>query len=543
MILLDKLERKSKNISNFLSLKVNRFTEFHLEFGKQTFNQFRLDFLRNKSKMKELEKIIMQKIIFTKENAICKILSDISTFFEKHNFTIKFVKEFVKEEKIITKKYKYVSNAERKTKRVSAIILIIVIGISSVLPVIISLFRFPHRNENTTDISVSYLNPDTDFGTIDYSSIAYFLDGVEYFLPSNGMLSYIFNDAIMHNFTGFVNSARLEKLMWNGEIHEILFNSSISRQIDLTTMSILSQVVWDELFINTNTTNIQLLWYNGISFVVVESGITDLSGMISFANLIAGTYIISELGDLDSETSFDITSSSGDYTSNVVLIPEKTIVNFVYEDSIFGANSPIDLSLWNVYLAFNKGATWGAIIDPVGMNFAVGYTEVGGTMTFYELIVNDLAGYRTVGYWGGANAFKLLDVVAFEGESTFTRIAKSGTFEFLWSSDSSPYANTLIELFADGVSVGMFMTDSSGVITLSEVLPIGVDLNWEGFGIFNFAYNSPATSKFYLLDSIFLLKSSILNRVGMGEIFKYITLRECDIYFFSFFNKITKNGK
>lgn len=172
------------------------------------------------------------------------------------------------------KKYRYVSYknfVKRRTKiiLVCLMLLFAVCAGSSTLILQQILKSLPPKDKEMS-INLAYLTPDANFGEIDYSGIEYFLDGVSY-LTTSDTISMYFNDYDAHNFT----------MYFGGEEFYYNWTGSFNQLIELSTKSLTSTIIWDEIGVIAINTAVDL-YFNG---VFIETGITDASGLITFNNL------------------------------------------------------------------------------------------------------------------------------------------------------------------------------------------------------------------------------------------------------------------
>jgi len=132
-------------------------------------------------------------------------------------------------------------------------------------------------------------------------------------------------------------------ILFGGVLYEYVFNSSISEVVTLATKSISALVMWDEIFIPAENTLVGLLYFDGTSWILIEQATTDLSGQVLFNNLVMGEYMLCEAGDTIG-VSFIIDQPTITYTTDMNIVPDKTIIDIDYLQSILGDNHPVDLS-------------------------------------------------------------------------------------------------------------------------------------------------------------------------------------------------------
>lgn len=313
----------------------------------------------------------------------------------------------------------------------------------------------PHK-DNEMEIVLSYAGADIDFGVTDYSGISYFVDSVEYFTDVSGIITATFNNVEEHNFT----------LLWHGVINTFMFSESITDAVVLATKSIEVNTLWAEVLTPVEGISIQVWYYDGTTWSLIETAITDSSGVATISSLVMGLYVVSEVGDFNSINNFTVDQLTTLYTAEVLSNAVKTIIDVDYLDSVFGTDYSVDLSMitWAIeYLS--TPASYPTHYDGIIVD------EANGIVTVYNLDFTYAWRFVVSGY-AGASSWLLV-----EGLNEINLDAKSLEAEFLWSSDNTPVIDYSVELFwyngVDFESIGMYVTDVNGKVIITEMLPMG----------------------------------------------------------------------
>lgn len=242
-------------------------------------------------------------------------------------------------------------------------------------------------------------------------------------------------------------------------------------------------------------------------------------------------YKITESGDVDSELEFSLDQDATIYTDDCVVIPEKTVFDFDYIDSVFGLDYPVDVSSidYNVYFWHVSADVWTALTSA----FYVDLVEGLGTITIYEMDDENVnighPGIEILNSWNTTYAGVKHAITEIE------LVGKSVSVEFLWSSDSTPVSFTSFDLeFWDGDSwelVDTYVTDVSGMINITEMLPCGMDYRFEGQTQFTVSPDDVLITENYTISSecgvreLFLSELKIIGILSSFFLFYYDYLR------------------
>lgn len=312
----------------------------------------------------------------------------------------------------------------------------------------------------TMSMTLDYLNPDAEFTSISYANIEYWLDGV-LLTTENESINTFFNDFESHNLT----------IYFSGETYEYIFNADISETISLACKSLEVTVEWDEIFAGIPGMSYDLL-FNG---EVIETVVSDANGLVSIGGLIIGAYILAETGLLTG-LAFSIAQDTVMYESDILITPNKTIIDVDYISSITG-DTIVDLDTieWDIRYYIDGVISTNSIwINP---SFMTGITNASGVITIYNLLILEGFTYKLeiLNYAGETETY--FDITIDE----FTQVELSGKdleAEFLWSFDNAPVVGEDYELFfnttSGWISAGIYTTDALGTITILDSLPIGI---------------------------------------------------------------------
>ena len=384
-------------------------------------------------------------------------------------------------------KYKYWKHSYKKL--LGVLILFSIILLASV-PVILLLNKFFPQSDKSATFTLYYDSPDIDFGTIDYSGIenniylkcyqVYYLDGQLFVTDSSGLIEYEINDFKWHNLT----------IIWHdGVLYEYLFNSSITQDIVLATKSIDAMSYWDEIFLpadwdSRELIEIDLLWFDGTGWVVIETLTASLNGSVQLNNLIMGLYALSESGDNYVSLTFTIDQATAIYINDIYIVPDKTIVDVDYLDTIFG-DMPVDLSAIDWVILGRKvgsGDVWQDISLNENWWLYFDVSDIAnGVITIYE-ILDKIVNIETTYYeykivignaWIGTEVPLVLDTT-----TPINLVAKSLDATIVWSSDGTPYIDMMVPLYcfdgSDYVFVANYLTNSEGKIYIDSLMPTGM---------------------------------------------------------------------
>ncbi len=323
----------------------------------------------------------------------------------------------------------------------------------------------PKKKDTSMEVVLSYAGEDLDFGTndnknfiaskFDYSGISYFIDGVEYFTDASGIIQHSFNDELNHTFT----------LLWHGVLTTFNFNTSINEAVVLETKDIEVNSLWNEVFTPISNMDFQIWYYNGISWSLIESAQTDVNGVAVISALVMGIYVACEVGDFNALNNFTVDQITTLFSTEIYQDAVKTIITVDYLNTIFGTDYPVDLAslIWEVSFS-GQTANYPAHHDGVIVS--------GNTITYYNLLDSFAWNFIITGYAGYTQ-----ELVNINGLTAVKLDAKSLEAEFLWSEDSAPVIGMDIDLFwfngTEFVLVGTYVTDGSGILTITEQLIIG----------------------------------------------------------------------
>ncbi len=367
--------------------------------------------------------------------------------------------------------------------------------------------------------NLSYLNPDAQFTSIDYSGIEYYLNGeLLYVTNSLGLIEIDINKLGEQNFT----------MIFGGVRYEFIFNESITESIILNTKSIDALAMWDEIFMSivnsTNDFNLNLLYFDGTSWVTIETFTAVESGMVQFNNLIMGEYALSS-GIKDTSITFTIGQDMINYTDTMIVVPDKTEISITYFDSIFGTDYPVDLSTINYILEIWSNTANDYITIPENYYVAV-KDDVLGMIVIYELLQSGNEYRICIGNAWNENYEFNEDVLTEIGLT-----AKSLVAEFLWSFESEPVNGTNFELFyydgTDYISAGIYTTDINGKIIITELLPMGT-YKFDDYATFDIVADDVVKTVGYTVESIlggFRTPAWISFGSVKSKLFSFLTIK------------------
>ena len=368
--------------------------------------------------------------------------------------------------------------------------------------------------DKSAEFVLMFSGLDLDFGTIDFSGIEYFIDGVSYFTDASGIINMEFNDKLTHNFT----------LIWHGVLYERIFNSSISEIVSLATKSIDAQLVWDEIFINIGGVFLEdtfdLLYFNGTSWILIQTVVRSGTGIIVLNSLAMGSYMIVKTGELLGVV-FTIDLLTITYTTDIPVTPSKTVITFEYINSIFGVDYPVDFTSIDWTLQFLSTVSgWNPTTSVYYVYFDTS-DGANGRMVIYEILLYTDYDYRLVIGNSWNTNYNLNET----GLTEINLVAKSLDAEFLWSSDSTPVVGTDFELFwfngTDFVSIGTYTTDVNGKVIITEMLPIGTYM-FENYAAFSIVADDSMKIETYSVESVFDgLDTQVLEWERKLELFSF----------------------
>ena len=355
--------------------------------------------------------------------------------------------------------YKYLSYNKHKILKV--LFLIVVIVLASV-PVILLLKFLPQGT--SMSFTLEYDNSDPNFGIIDYSGIEYYLDGQLFTTDSSGLIEVFISGINEYNLT----------IYFGGETITRIFNkTSISETIKLTTKSINGTVMWDEIFVpNDRMIEVILQYYNGINWIDIESGITDINGLVNFSGLVIGNYRIEN-------NEFTVEQSTITYTTDILVDAVKTIIDVDYNKllTIFGNNYPVDLSTiaWEIRCIQNNVLFNITKKDDEKADGLIVNNETG-VITIYNILHQTGISWqlRILNYNGVITNYAFTD----NEFNQIELVAKSLELRVISNFEEEPAVGFDFELFylykgTEFISIGIFTTDINGLISISETLPIG----------------------------------------------------------------------
>ena len=386
---------------------------------------------------------------------------------EKEKWTMKFFS-----------KYKYWKHSYKKL--LGVLILFSIILLASV-PMILLLSKFFPPKDKSAEFILSYAGADPDFGTkaftsciLDYSGIEYFLDGTACYTDSSGIISISINDQEWHNLT----------LLWHGELFFFTFNSSISEDIVLATKDIDALAYWNEINmlivpeVMGDAFELDLLYWTGTSWIVIETITAIESGKYQFYNLVMGLYALSKSGYMDTSIKFTIDQLTITYITNMIVVPDKTIISVEYDDTIFGEMS-IDLTAldWQILGSYD-GGEWSDISLSTSWWVFYDISDIAyGIITIYEII--DIHNGLTFEYkivigndWNVEYAITINDLIK------IGLVAGSLKVIITWDVvGGEPAENITLSLYyfdgSEYIFYKNYLTDFEGKISIIEILPIG----------------------------------------------------------------------
>lgn len=375
---------------------------------------------------------------------------------------------------------------EDKAEKIGCFLIVAIISFSFIFLPIYIFFQFPE--DNSAEFIFEYDTPDLDFGTIDYSGIEYFIDGVPYFTDASGIVHFVINDEELHTFS----------CLFGGVLYEYTFDASTQQYVTLATKDISSIILYDTVFTLADDVLVDLYFHTGTEWILIETISTDLTGLASFTGLIMGSYLIVESGLFVEANIFALEQDTIIYTTGVLIPPKETVIDIEYLNTIFGADYPVDLSTITFSLWIQ-----GTAFDELLHSDGVAYNNAEGQIiiyNLYEVAVPDLW-HIEITYAGAIQSFD----IAYHTLTAIDLVAKSGEFEFLWSSDSAPVQNRNFELFwfdgVDWISAGMYMTDVDGKIIIDSLLIIG-QYKFDDYAIFTVVSSDVVVIEQFSVESI-----------------------------------------
>ncbi len=321
------------------------------------------------------------------------------------------------------------------------------------------------KKDTSMEIVLSYDTPDIDFGTIDYSGIEYFVDGVPYVTDASGIIQHSFNDEEEHIFT----------LLWHGILSEFIFSESISEGVVLENKVIEINSLWAEVLTHVPDINVEVWYYDGTTWSLIETTTTDSIGVATISGLVMGEFIVCEVGSFDALNNFTLDQLTQLYTAEVLIDAVKTIIDVDHLNTIFGTDYSIDLTDIDWVIEFyTVAAGWRDIANLGVLYLYYDLSDIAnGNIVIYNLNDEESYPYKII----IGNAWNIeVDIIP----NTITEVdlpAKSLEAEFLWSGDNAPVVGMEIELFwnngTDFVSMGIYVTDVDGKVIITEMIPIG----------------------------------------------------------------------
>lgn len=353
------------------------------------------------------------------------------------------------------------------TKKKVLVILLLFTFICASVPTILLLKKIFFPKDNSTEFILLYDGADPDFSTIDYSGIEYFVDGTAYYTDSSGIISIVMNDNEEHIF----------QIIWHGVLYEKIFNTSISEEVLLATKSIDALVLWNEIFVpalNNLYSDFDLYYWNGISWIIIQTAFTDVTGMIAFSSLVHGLYALSEAGDNETLLTFELDQLTIIYTENILAEPDTIIIDIDYLNTFLGTDYPIDLTTIAYALEIYSTTQKDWITVPESLYVALVIDEASGMIVFYEYTEESSNKIRIVigNAWNVNYEFSATDTLI-----EIDLVAKSLDASYTWSSDGSVADGETVTLYywngIGWINVGSYITNVEGKVIITEMLPIG----------------------------------------------------------------------
>jgi len=406
-------------------------------------------------------------------------------------------------------------------------LIIIIFSLAFILLPVYYFFDFPEDKSATFNLSYAG-DLDANFVNIDYSGIEnkfelqfyrkYFLDGMPYYTDASGIIKISINDYEWHTFT----------MIFGGVEYTFTFNDTITENIILATKSIDATAYWDEideLVVDGAVCEfLDLLYYDGTSWVVIETIATNSIGTYQFSNLVMGLYALSESGDWYTSINFTIGQPDTIYTDDLIVVPDKTIIDVDYFNSIHGADYAVDLTTVDWTIFGEMDSVWYDLSYYPGWFVSLDISDISnGRIVIYELNDNEYL-YKIV----FGNAWNMEQAFLSNELTEVSLTAKSVEAEFLWTFGDDPVVDASMAFYYwDGtefVYYADYPTDENGKIYITELLPVGTYM-FEGQAPFDI-----------IADDVVKIESySIVSLSGKGKLLYFIHLYEQehgDEYFF-----------
>ncbi|KKL79370.1 hypothetical protein LCGC14_2015520 [marine sediment metagenome] len=313
----------------------------------------------------------------------------------------------------------------------------------------------PKKKDTSMEVVLSYAGLDLDFGTIDYSGISYFIDGVEYFTDASGIIQHVFNNEDDHTFT----------LLWHGVLTTFAFNTTINEAVILETKEVEVNSLWNEIFTSALDIDFEVWYYDGTTWSLIENATTSiLTGEATILGLVMGSFVVCQVGGFNALNNFTIDQLTTVYTTDFYVDADKTIIDIEY----IGGNIPVDLSLFSWEIGW-EGSQWYVIANTSYDGIII--NEALGTITIYN--IQDIAWKLRVFDYAGVpmTEYSITNGGLLEIELS----TKSLSASLVWSSDGiSPVVGMDLELFlwngTDFESIGTYVSDVSGIITVPSLI-------------------------------------------------------------------------
>lgn len=239
-----------------------------------------------------------------------------------------------------------------------------------------------------------------------------------------------------------------------------------------------------------------------------------------------GLYALSESGDMYTSLTFTIDQLTANYTYNIFIVPDKTIIDVDYLDTIFGEMS-VDLTGVDWVILARKvdsGSDWQDI--SLNENWWLYYDVsdiANGVITIYEILVNidgtSFYEYKIV----IGNAWNMEQLLVLDTTTEINLVAKSLEASVVWSSDGTPYIDMMVPLYyhdgTDYIFFADYLTDFEGKIYITDLLPIGLYM----LGVTEFTITADDVVKIVTctIESLFWRREPHLDSIKGTIEFKY----------------------